>query len=407
MTLSEFLNVLNDHLGYIIQPSDVTKRKNEPTILKDFLSAFVDDTIPEDVDTPDFKLLSQSDDFLRRVYSGSKQLPYADANSILNRLSSGSFYDFMPADPTNETLKNMKRTFKTYGESFDISDYGYSLAVILEKILIDIVLSNQEGRIRDHRFNDLLQEVDMECPLTCNHKKIVKLLDTTRDPSTNKLKPKTNFYVVKIFPDFLPSDLLSEFLKIAKKPSNTNDDSNKICLCEKCAKAYMVKPTITTFERLLSIKNDLVTSRKTKTATAGICLEDDINSVLKALCNMTITDEILKLRMIPIEVKNKIYDKNIDLRKKINEDLPDYLYIKRLFSSLDEKGSIFNIIANEVKLCYSKLSAVETDQYTIYYAIVDWILEQSHHDKNRYRLAGEKIVSFFVQDCEVFDEISK
>lgn len=391
----------------VILPSDSTKRKNEPTILRDFLSAFVDDTIPEDLETPDFSLLSQSDDFLRRVYSGAKQLPYADANSILNRLSSGSFYDFMPAEPTNETLNNMKNAFKIYGELFDINDYGYSLSKILEKILIDIVLSNREGRIKDPRFNNLLQEVDMECPLTCNHKKPVKLLEATRDLSTNKLKPKTNFYVVKIFPDFLSSDLLSEFLKITKKPSNSNDDSNKICLCEKCAKEYMVKPTLTTFKKLLSIKKDLISSKKTKIATSGVCLEDDINSILKALCNMTITDEILKLRMIPIEIKKKIYDENIDLRKKINEDLPDYLYIKSLFSSLDEKGSVFNIIANEVKLCYSKLSAVETDQYAIYYAIVDWILEQSHHDKNRYRLAGEKIVSFFVQDCEVFDEISK
>lgn len=317
MTLSEFLKVLNDHLGYIIQPSDSTKRKNEPTILRDFLSAFVDDTIPEDLETPDFSLLSQSDDFLRRVYSGAKQLPYADANSILNRLSSGSFYDFMPAEPTNETLNNMKNAFKIYGELFDINDYGYSLSKILEKILIDIVLSNREGRIKDPRFNNLLQEVDMECPLTCNHKKPVKLLEATRDLSTNKLKPKTNFYVVKIFPDFLSSDLLSEFLKITKKPSNSNDDSNKICLCEKCAKEYMVKPTLTTFKKLLSIKKDLISSKKTKIATSGVCLEDDINSILKALCNMTITDEILKLRMIPIEIKKKIYDENIDLRKKL------------------------------------------------------------------------------------------
>lgn len=407
LTLSEFLNVLNDHLGYVIQPDSETKRVTEPLIVKDFLSAFVDDSVPESLDVPDYKFLSQSDDYLRRVFKGTKELPYNDANSLLNRMNYGMFYDFMPTEPTSETLNNMKLAFKTYGEKIDVSDYAYSLGLILRKILMDIVLSNQECRIRDPRFNDLLIEVDMECPLNFNHKKPAKLLETIKDTATNKMKPKANFYVVKIFPDSLTPDLLAEFTKIQKKPSNTNDDLNKICLCEKCAKSYMVKPTVATFKKLLSIKNNMISSKKIKSATSGINLEDDINSVLKALCNMTLTDEILKLRMIPIEVKEKIYDENIDLKKKINNDLPDYIYIKKLFSSLDEKGSIFNIIANEIKLCYSKLSAVETDQSTIYYAIVDWILEQSCHDKNRYRLAGEKIVSFFVIDCEVFDEISK
>lgn len=405
MTLSEFLNVLNNYLGYVIQPSEETRRVSEPLIVRGFLLAFVDDTAPDDLDIPDFNPLSQSDDYLRRVFNGSKPLPFNDANSILNRLSAGAFNDFMPTEPTNETLKKMKIEFKNHGEKFDINDYTYSLYLILEKILFDIVLSNQEGRIKDPRVNDLLMEVGMECPLSINHKKVVKLLETQKDPVSNKMKIRTNFYATKIFPDSLPPTLLTEFEKKQKKPSNTNDDSNKICLCEKCAKDYIVKPTLSAFEYLLNVKQELIRTRKTREKTTSVNLEEDINSILKALCNMAITDEITKLRMIPLEVKRKIFDYNIDLKKKINDDVQDYYYIKKLFSSLDEKGSIFNIIANEVKLCYQKLSTIEDNQNVIYFTMVDWILEQSNHDKKTYRMAGEKIVSFFVQDCEIFDAI--
>lgn len=407
MTLSEYLHTLNDYLGYAIMPDETTGRKSEPLILRGFLFAFVDPTAPEDCDVPDYVLLNQSDDFLRRVYNGTKALPYNDANSILNRLDCGYFYDgFLPTEPTKETLKNMKKAFKTFGETIDIDDYGYSLAHILEKILTEIVLSNQEGRINDPRTNELLQEVNMECPLSCNHKKIIKLIETQKDPVTNKMKLKSNFFVTKIFPDNLPSSLLIEFEKKQKKPPNTNDDSNKICLCEKCARSYITKPNINTFEQLLKIKNDLTRTKKIRDKTIGTNLEEQINDVLKKLCNISITDEMATLRMKPIEIKRKIYDENIDLKQKISEDIKDYYYIRDLFASLDEKGSIFNIIANEIKLFYQKICLVENDQYIIYYSIVDWILEQSKMDKIRYKIAGEKIVSFFVQDCEVFDEIS-
>lgn len=45
-------------------------------------------------------------------------------------------------------------------------------------------------------------------------------------------------------------------------------------------------------------------------------------------------------------------------------------------------------------------------QETIYYDIVEWLMHKLSLS-NDYRTACEIVVAFFVQNCEVFDEISK
>lgn len=407
MTLSEFVNVLNKHLGYLIDKSESTSRKSNALVLKGFLLNFVSPDAPEDSSAQDFNPLSQSDDFLGRIYNGTATLPYDDANSILNRLDAGAFNDFAKTKPTKETLEALKKDLKAYHQKLDINDYEYSLVQILKKILIDIVEKNENDRLKDYATNGLLKEVNFECPLKKKHNKTINLIKNRKKSINGKSNLIPNYMTLRIYPSGLTKDQKKDFDAIKKEPSNLDDDSNKICVCPACYKEYMLNPNVDDYSYILKVKENLAKTVETGKITSSVIIENQINDILGRLCNLDPSEIEAKLRMKPLSIANKILPKNIDLNTKVSQNIEYYFYIQKLFSSLDEKRSVFNIIAKEVETCFLKLEAYDNDQNYIFDALVDWILEKSGLNKSTYRCASEKVVSFFIQNCEVFHEISK
>ena len=95
------------------------------------------------------------------------------------------------------------------------------------------------------------------------------------------------------------------------------------------------------------------------------------------------------------------------MRLSIKTDVDSYYnYLRKQLSDLDDVGSEFRIIASQFQICYEKLSKVMSDQEDIYNRIIKWVLEELGLTE-KYYSAARIIVSFFVQNCEVFDEISK
>lgn len=410
MTLSEFVTVLNNNLGYLIDSDPLTKRKSNALILKGFLLNFVSENDPDTEEDPDLYPLSQTDDFLGRIYTGAKQIHFDDANSILNRLDCGAFYDFIcsKAEPNKSTIEKLKNDFMLYGEKIDVNDYCYSLMKILEKILVERVNTDDHSKMKNDQAMRLLLEVNQECPLHKFHAKKVPLLETYHDNNINKFRAKPKFTIINIYPSGLKPNESIKFDAIQKKPSRPNDDSNKLCICCKCASRYILKPNPEDYEYLINVKRNIVSSSIIEETANQVTLEDDINEILNGLVNVRLSeDAIEELRMRPLTLANKIYDENIDLKKHLTDNLPYYHYIRKLLQSLDDKQSIFETIATEVSLCFKKISRINSDQTNIYVGIINWILEKSGKDMNKFRPAADKIASFFVQNCEVFDEISK
>ena len=105
-------------------------------------------------------------------------------------------------------------------------------------------------------------------------------------------------------------------------------------------------------------------------------------------------------------MKEKI-DKNEPLRLTIKNDVESYYnYTRKMLSDLDDAGDEFTVIASQFQICYKKLAKVMDDQEEIYNRIIKWVLDELKLT-NKYATAARIIVSFFVQNCEVFDEISK
>ena len=73
---------------------------------------------------------------------------------------------------------------------------------------------------------------------------------------------------------------------------------------------------------------------------------------------------------------------------------------------MDEFKSSFRRIAAQIHTSFVDLDSRGYTQDQIYNDLIDWILHRVLLP-NTYRQAAHIIVSFFVQNCEVFDEISE
>ncbi len=237
----------------------------------------------------------------------------------------------------------------------------------------------------------LLAEADYQCPI---------------DGAKLWKKVKGNYsyvyQIVKIYPENIDDELSKDFTAIQARPRDLDMDDNKICLCKECAEDYVDNPTAEKYRELLELKKAIVCGQKRKQIAIESNIDDEIVDMIKAIANM---DEktVLQPFTEALEIKDKISPGNVLLKKAINDDVIMYYpFIEKQFSLLDGvEGATFNIIRSEVTTCYEKYEREGLDQNDIYNSLVDWLI-QAKGLTDRHRTAASVMVSFFVQNCDVF-----
>lgn len=243
----------------------------------------------------------------------------------------------------------------------------------------------------DHAY---LLEVDGVCPL-CG-----KNLLASKGNSKSKL-----YQIAHIYPNSPIPNQVDELSGLERLGSNCEDYKNKIALCKDCHGLYDDKVTKREYLALVDIKKQLLNIANTKASLSSQNLEDDISMVINSLS--TIKSEELKkinLKYKGLEVKKKIEDDYAILRNKIvSYNCIYYYYIKELFQNMEQIDFIFDIIACEVKLSFLKSQKEMNDKSAIFNSLVFWMNSKVKNSKIE---SCEVIIAFFVQNCEVFDEIA-
>lgn len=171
---------------------------------------------------------------------------------------------------------------------------------------------------------------------------------------------------------------------------------SKICCLFSAFKLYAI---------VFSIKKDCLIKTRLLESTFSVGLEKEIAYVVEKIVDI---DEkfISELNDLPVNVKNKFYPSERMLKDKVSILITqNYPYVLELFKSLDGINDFsFSSLCLRIKSCYEKMKAITDDKEYIFNEIVNWIMK---HTGSNSQVACEIVVSFFIQNCEVFDEITE
>ena len=242
----------------------------------------------------------------------------------------------------------------------------------------------------------LLAECNMKCPLC--HKRLVE---------TVKGVPLKKYIPIQIFPNNLDLIQQAEFTRVGAQPDDFNSLDNKMLLCRDCAEEYMASPTVNEYQHLLMIKAQQGTDLILQDKVDDITVEQGIQQILEALSKIKGRPKpIDKTKWDAFRVDKKIPDDNHQLQDRVTYwVLRYYHYLEREFKQAERSKQLrFRKIQNEVSQCFEMLDEENKPQAEIFERLVRWLEGQTGcHNRD----ALETVISFFVQNCEVFNETSE
>jgi hypothetical protein len=197
----------------------------------------------------------------------------------------------------------------------------------------------------------------------------------------------------------------TERFKATRIKADASDTfENLIALCPKCHDTYAVSPTPDETLCLQKIKAALMREASAFETASEIKIEAEIDEVLSRIASAT-ESELVPLTYKPVKVTRKIRKENGMLLRRTLFNVTTYFnYVKDVFQQLGKEGRLrFDSFAVQVKLCYLKECGEGRSQEEIYGALVEWLRTMT----NGSRDACDVVVAYFVQNCEVFDEIAE
>lgn len=179
-------------------------------------------------------------------------------------------------------------------------------------------------------------------------------------------------------------------------------DNEDIIVCVDCEREMHC---LSDAERsqLISDKHSLERLVTARDAISRHELESQILEVLEAIHDMDVTEET-KLKIEPIKVERKITEKL--LKDRVLQDVTlRYDGVNNALDYLSGENRLnVDKFAKSVKRMFEDASETLSSQSDIYYALVDDLYAKCGR---KHRTACEVIISYFVQRCEVFNEITE
>lgn len=242
-----------------------------------------------------------------------------------------------------------------------------------------------------HENAILLAEVENMCPFCA------KPLMYEKSGRNYKLWEGAHIYPLN--PDKEEIELLKDEERLHK---DVNNIKNYIALCGDCHKKFDNPRTAGEYRLLLSIKKNILSKSETRAKYVDYQIELEIKEVITML-----VEEFNEANLKPLELKAlKLDEKANETLTRItkmrirNEITEYYYYIKEQFAQLDSQyPRSFNAIASQVSAFYNSLSRIESSQEVIYGQLTEWLSKKTG---NSSLGACGIIISFFVQNCEVF-----
>lgn len=241
-----------------------------------------------------------------------------------------------------------------------------------------------------------ISEIGGYCPL-CGKNLLIK-----KGQRINK-----KYQIAHIYPNSPNEHQKKELDGLERLGGNCEDFENKIALCRDCHAYYDDHTTKEEYLRILEIKKKLLDMSRSQELLSNDEIEKELLLVIEQLSVVTDTElKGIALKYKGIKISNKLEDDYFLLKRQIEFIVCTYYgYIKESMKNYsNEKQLNFELIASEIKTAYLKAATTSSDKEIIFNTLVSWLNKRIPEVSSN---SCEIMISFFVQNCEVFDEISK
>ncbi len=240
-----------------------------------------------------------------------------------------------------------------------------------------------------------LREVDFHCPL-CKR----ELQNRFQKKSRVKL-----FEIAHIYPNRPTIEQYTVLKNVERLGESSESFENKIALCHSCHTTQDFHTTVNDYQKLLNIKKRCLLDTALNNMTLSLGLEEEIGSVISKIIQIS-EKELVELNYIPVPLAKKFSSTELTLKAKISGYVYTYYPLVRDYlQQLDGKnGFLLEVLAGQIKICFLKMNTQTDDKSAIFNHIVQWVKNKSSSSSLE---ACEAVVAYFVQNCEVFYEITE
>lgn len=239
-----------------------------------------------------------------------------------------------------------------------------------------------------------LNEVSFACPLCGN------ILRHKKQKKANKL-----YEIAHIFPNSPTVEQYERLRNLPRLGEHSESFENKIALCKECHDQQDYHTTQQDYLNLLEKKKYFLQLTNLRESTLTMGLELEIAEVVKKFSSLR-EEELAALNYKPVRLTKKFTSADFRLKNLIGMYVTNYYpYIRDCFKELEGKeGFCLTSLCLQIKSCFLKMEHLSDNKTDIFNQLVEWIMRKT---QSTSRDACEAVISFFVQNCEVFHEITE
>ncbi len=354
MTFNEFVNIMYEVIG----------NNTKADFVVDLLDMF---TTYDEKEQGSYHDLDRSS--LRKIFSGKRSINSLKSE-LIDHLDEAKFENIIE-DYTEEKKKIIVEVFEQYGEKLDLNNLEENLYQLFVSSLN--ATASKQPFISEELKRIFISEANGKC-------EIVSCFNSTIDKN-GKIQGKA--------------------LRINDKFSYNYD--NLLFVCESCFKRYYNYRSSDTKKLLANSKLEIQKQKYLNSIIDDQKIEDGVDIILRRIANVTSAE--IELNYKPIAIANKINDDEFLLKKKIT------MYITNYYTIIDNKireavilnGFNFTVFECKIKILFTKLDKERYSQTIVFNQLVRWLEEQTKVEVE----PCEALISYFVQKCEVFYDITK
>lgn len=251
----------------------------------------------------------------------------------------------------------------------------------------------ERASVTDSDIRPYLREVNFHCPL-CGK-------DLQR--KSQKKRSVKLFEIAHIYPNSPTVEQYLELKGLERLGDNSESFDNKIALCKDCHSTQDYHTTKEDYLKLLNKKKEYLEICALSELTSSLGLEESIEKVIDLIVNIE-DSEIRQLKYNVVSIDKKFTTGERLLEAKVRGYVVEYYILIR--EKFKEHANVFNFdrLSRKIRGCFEDLNEETKSKINIFNSLVDWLNEQT---LNKSREACEAIISFYIQECDVFNEITK